>query len=77
MREKVLSAPEQTISELASATGRCRKRISQLLRLSWLAPDVVDAVLEGRYASSLTAKELLESNLDLEWVQQRAALSSN
>jgi site-specific DNA recombinase len=77
VREKVLSAPEQTISELASATGRCRKRMGQLLRLSWLAPDIVDALLEGRYASSLTAKELLESNLDLEWVQQRAALSSN
>lgn len=77
VRGKVLSAPEQTISELASATGRCRKRMGQLLRLSWLAPDIVDALLEGRYASSLTAKELLESNLDLEWVQQRAALSSN
>ena len=51
--------------------------MGQLLRLSWLAPDIVDAFLEGRYASSLTAKELLESNLDLEWVQQRAALSSN
>lgn len=48
VRDEVLAATSQTIAEIAASTGRCRKRLGRLLRLSWLAPDLVDAILEAR-----------------------------
>lgn len=77
VRDEVFAAPDQTISELATATGRCRKRLGQLLRLSWLAPDIVHAILKGSHAPSLTAKTLLELSVPLEWPQQKALLDLN
>lgn len=74
VRDEVLAAPDQAISQLATASGRCRKRLAQLLHLSWLAPDIVDAMLQGRHAPSLTAKALLKSDHPLEWSRQRAVL---
>lgn len=77
VRDEILAVPDRTISELATATGRCRKRLGQLLRLSWLAPDIVDAILEGRHAPSLTAKALLELSVPLGWPRQKAILDLN
>ncbi|MCT2557361.1 recombinase family protein [Tsuneonella sp. YG55] len=77
VRDEVFAEPGQTISELATATGRCRKRLGQLLHISWLSPDIVDAILGGRHAPSLTAKQLLGTSFPLEWSRQKAALLSN
>lgn len=63
VRGEVLAEPYQTVSELAKATGRCRKRLGQLLRLSWLAPDIVDAMLSGRHAPGLGLEEGVRAEL--------------
>lgn len=40
------------------------------LPLAWLAPDIVEAILEGRQPRSLTVKRLL-AKLPMDWVEQR------
>ncbi len=74
VRDELLTAPDQTIAEIATSTGRCRKRLGRLLRLSWLAPDIVHAMLEGRQPPTLTAKSLLSTSLPCSWVGQQSAL---
>jgi hypothetical protein len=45
------------------------------LRLSYLAPDITQAILDGRQPSDLTAEKLLEhSRLPLAWLDQRIVL---
>lgn len=47
----------------------------QLLRISWLAPDILSAVVEGRQPVALTGRRLLRTaNIPLEWQQQRELL---
>jgi site-specific DNA recombinase len=47
----------------------------QLLRLSWLAPDILSAIVEGRQPITLTGRRLLRTaNLPLIWQQQREHL---
>jgi DNA invertase Pin-like site-specific DNA recombinase len=44
----------------------------QLLRLNWLAPDIVTAIVEGRQPPSLTGRRLLRAvDVPLSWHEQR------
>jgi hypothetical protein len=45
---------------------------SRLLRFTYLAPDIVEAIVEGRQPRTLTVKLLLEG-IPLDWCDQRAA----
>lgn len=48
---------------------------TRLVRLAFLAPDIVAAILAGKQPSGLTANKLMaDSRLPLEWQDQRAAL---
>ncbi|GFM30263.1 recombinase family protein [Novosphingobium sp. PY1] len=74
IREEVLSEPEMTIAEIAASSGRCRKRMTRLFRLSWIAPEIVDAILAGQPPQALTTRSLLTADLPLDWSDQKAAL---
>ncbi len=63
-----------TIAEIAASSGRCRKRITRLFRLSWIAPEIVDAMLAGPQPQAMTTKSLLTADLPLDWSDQKAAL---
>ena len=64
----------KSIAEIAKGEGRCRTRLTQLVALSCLAPDIVTAIVEGRQPPSLTARSLLAIELPLAWREQRTAL---
>jgi DNA invertase Pin-like site-specific DNA recombinase len=60
---------------LAQREGVGRSYFTRLVRLSYLAPDITQAILNGRQPRDLTAEELLEhSRLPLAWHDQRIAL---
>ncbi|MEO6199502.1 MAG: hypothetical protein ABIO68_06175, partial [Sphingomicrobium sp.] len=47
----------------------------QLLRISWLAPDILSSICEGRQPATLTGRRLLRAtNIPLAWAEQRALL---
>ena len=48
---------------------------TRLVRLSYLAPDITEAILDGRQPPDLSADKLLAlSRLPLGWREQRAVL---
>ena len=50
-------------------------RHRQLVRLSYLAPDITQAILDGRQPRDLTTEKLLaHSRLPLAWHDQRIVL---
>ncbi len=50
--------------------------MTRLLRLSYLAPDIIAAILKGSQPAELTASRLAQlKNLPLDWAEQRKALS--
>lgn len=68
------SAPELSIKQVALASHQCRHRFMRLLRLGWLAPDIVAAIREDRHPHALIPKLLLDTELSLAWPEQREAL---
>ena len=63
-----------TLEELARAKGVDATYVSRVLRLTLLAPDIVEAILDGRQPAALQLDDLLEG-FPLEWEGQRAALA--
>jgi site-specific DNA recombinase len=60
---------------LAEREGVSRSYFTRLVRLSYLAPDIAQAILDGRQPRDLTAEKLLAySRLPLAWHDQRIVL---
>ena len=70
-----LTQGEGTFAALAQREGVSRSYFTRLVRLSYLAPDITQAILDGRQPLDLTAEKLLEhSRLPLAWHNQRTVL---
>ncbi len=76
-REMVIAAPEQSIDQIATRNGTCRKRLTKLVKLSWLAPDLVRQMLDGREANGMTPQRLLDIDLPTRWGEQRILLGTS
>ena len=59
-----------TIAELAEREGIARSYVARLLQLTNLAPEIVEAVLDGRQDPSLTAAGL-RATIPADWADQR------
>jgi hypothetical protein len=60
-----------TIDELAAAEKINPSYLSRLLRLTLLAPEIIEAILDGRQPEGITLPGLMEP-FPAEWEQQRA-----
>ena len=60
-----------TIDELAAAEKINSSYVSRLLRLTLLAPDIVEAILDGRQVEGVTLPGLMEL-FPVEWELQRS-----
>jgi len=58
-----------TINELAAAEKINPSYVSRMLRLTLLAPKMVEAILDGRQPEGVTLPGLLEG-VPVEWIQQ-------
>jgi site-specific DNA recombinase len=64
-----------SFAALAQREGVSRSYFTRLVRLSYLAPDITQAILDGCQPRDLTAEKLLEqSRLPLAWHDQRIVL---
>ena len=64
-----------TISDLARREGIASSYLTRILRLAFLAPDLVEAILDGRQALCLTTEEL-RTGIEDDWDAQWRTLSS-
>ena len=65
---------EKPVMSLASEL-RCKPgHFSRLIRLNYLAPDIVTAILDGTQPDNLTHEVLLKANLPMDWSLQRKLL---
>lgn len=60
-----------TINELAAAEKINSSYVSRVLRLTLLAPEIVEAILDGRQPERMTLPSLMEA-MPVGWVEQKA-----
>ena len=75
IRDRLEQDPDLALQRVAEADGVSASYVTRLLRLSYLAPDIVAAIVDGRQPPGLTANTLMkDTRLPLEWPAQRARL---
>lgn len=72
-RQAVLEG-KGSLAQIAARLGRCRGHLADRMRQSYLAPDIVTAILEGRQPASLTRKKFLATHVSPDWEEQRRQL---
>jgi site-specific DNA recombinase len=63
-----------TMTELAAREGVKVSSVAKLLPLAFLAPDIVEAILDGTQSATAVAHHLIRSNLPVLWKDQRATI---
>ena len=72
-RRMLESGRYSTIDELAAAEKINASYVGRVLRLTLLAPEIIEAILEGRQPAGMTMAGLL-TPFPLMWAEQRVAL---
>jgi hypothetical protein len=74
-KQQLETGPPETISDLAAANDVNASYFTRVLRIAYLAPDIIEAIIEGRQPPELTANKLARiKNLPIDWAGQRQAL---
>lgn len=73
-KELLESGQYSTITELASDIGVDGSYVGRILRLTLLAPDIVESILEGNEPDGLSLEKLVKG-FPMEWEQQKASLA--
>jgi hypothetical protein len=72
--DKPESGAMRSVVDLAAAEKRCLHYTNKLLPLAYLAPDLIEMILDGRQPRALTLSALLAKPPPLDWAAQRAWL---
>ena len=72
--DRILSGEVPNQGALAKQTGFDKRYISRIIPLAFLAPDITEAILEGKQVPHL-ALEKCVGKIPFEWSQQRAAMT--
>jgi site-specific DNA recombinase len=75
LASRLATNPSITLEEAGAAENMGAPYAARLMRLNFLAPDIVVAILNGRQPAVLTATKLMaDTRLPLAWTEQRKAL---
>lgn len=61
----------EEISSLAVRVGTGPTRFARLVRLNYLAPDIITSILDGTQPKDLTRRRLTQSDIPMDWTLQR------
>ena len=74
-KEMLESGRYPTVNELAKAENMNSSYVGHVLRLTLLAPDIVEAVLDGRQPATMQLQSLMRQGFPDEWERQRMDLN--
>jgi site-specific DNA recombinase len=72
-REKLISGEVKTIRSIAQEAGLEECYVTRLMPCAFLAPDLIETILEGRQPVDLTLDKMLD-RLPMSWAEQRKKL---
>jgi site-specific DNA recombinase len=73
--DRILRAEIPNQRALAKQTGFDERYISRIIPLAFLAPDITEAILEGKRAPHLSLEKCV-GEVPFEWFQQRVAMTA-
>jgi site-specific DNA recombinase len=73
--DEISTGKARSLAAIAAREGLAVRYIGRLIRLAFLAPEIVESIVEGRQPTTLTAEALTRRmELPLSWCSQKTAL---
>ena len=66
---KLFDGTHASIEDMAKSENISPSFVSRILRLAYLSPTVIEAILDGKYPAQITMKDLMEP-FPMEWSMQ-------
>jgi site-specific DNA recombinase len=74
--DELSTGKARSLAAIAAREGLAVRYVGRLIRLAFLAPEIVESIVEGRQPTTLTAEALTRRiELPLSWCSQRTALN--
>jgi DNA invertase Pin-like site-specific DNA recombinase len=74
--DELSTGKASSLAEIAAREGLAVRYVGRLIRLAFLAPEIVEAIVEGRQPANLTAEAVTRHiEIPLEWCSQKTALN--
>lgn len=70
-RRRLVQNRPKSIEQIATAQGCSPSHVRRLLPLAFLAPDIMQKIIEGNQPAQLSLDKLLKTRIPLEWEKQR------
>ena len=74
-KEMLESGQYATVNELAKAENMNASYVGHVLRLTLLAPDIVEAILDGCQPPAMQLKPFIRNGFPVEWERQRQQMA--
>jgi site-specific DNA recombinase len=76
VRQKMLADTTESLNDITAGITKSKGRLTALMRLTYLAPSIIEDILRGRQPPELSPKRLLRTSRDLpvDWTEQRKVL---
>ena len=71
--QALLDGPARSMTELANQNNVTQRYIAHLIKLAFLAPDIIKAILRGNVPRDLSLDKL-KTGFPLDWDEQRKVL---
>jgi site-specific DNA recombinase len=76
-RKALFASEGRSLKEVSEAEGQTLDYFSVLVKLSYLAPDITETILEGRQGARMDRQKLARiRNLPIEWGEQRKLIGA-
>lgn len=73
--QMLITGKANTVREIAQTEGIAENEISRRIQLAFLAPDIVEAIIQGQQRNTLAAQSLIRlKHLPSDWVEQKVLL---
>lgn len=76
MREKLDRGEAKTVTDLVAQFGLGESYVRKILPIGFLAPDLMERILDGRQPARLQIGHICDGKLPLDWAAQRALFAS-
>jgi len=76
MRQKLESGEAASIADLTTQFGLKNSHTRRILPLGFLAPDLMEQILDGRQPHRLQLVHIIDGRLPLDWEEQRALFAN-
>jgi site-specific DNA recombinase len=75
MAQRMQQPDSATLDEFATSEGVSTSWATRMMRLAYLSPRIVTAILDGRQPAGLTASKLMQdTRLPMDWREQERSL---